>query len=89
VHAADGLGPCRKPVITCCHFLIVEVAEVEGYPRGRGLSIISQSELFLQIVMFAESKSSSFLVHAFAGGIIALWKSVGITVKVEIGGGGD
>ena len=36
--------------------------------------------------MFAESKSSSFLVHAFAGGIIALWKSVGITVKVEIGG---
>jgi hypothetical protein len=29
---------------------------------------------------------SSFLVHARAGGAIALWKSVVITVKVQIGG---
>jgi hypothetical protein len=27
-----------------------------------------------------------FSRHAFAGGIMALWKSVLITVKVEIGG---
>ena len=36
--------------------------------------------------MFVESKSSSFYVNTFAGGIIALWKSVLITVKEEIGG---
>jgi hypothetical protein len=30
-----------KVIITCCHFLIVEVVEVEGYPRGRGFFIIS------------------------------------------------
>ena len=33
-----------------------------------------------------ESKRSSFHVHAFAGVVIALWKSVLITVKVEIRG---
>jgi hypothetical protein len=33
-----------------------------------------------------QSKRSSFHVNAFAGGVIALWKSVVITGKVEIGG---
>ena len=32
-----------------------------------------------------ESKNSSFHVHPFAGGNVALWKRVLITVKVEIG----
>ena len=27
--------------ITCCHFFLVEVAEVQGYPHGRGFFIIS------------------------------------------------
>ena len=27
--------------ITCRHFFLVEVVEVQGYPRGRGFFIIS------------------------------------------------
>ncbi len=39
-----------------------------------------------QIVIFVETKRKFLHVHARAGGVITLWKSVLITVKVEIGG---
>jgi hypothetical protein len=58
--------------ITCCHFLIVEVAEVQGYPRGRGFFMITSSELFLQIVIFVVSKRSSFRVYDGVGSGVAL-----------------
>ena len=35
--------------------------------------------------MLFKVNTSSFHVNIFAGGIISLWKSVLITVKVEIG----
>ena len=31
--------PLEKIVITSCHFLIIEVTEVEGYPQG-GVSLL-------------------------------------------------
>ncbi len=43
-------------------------------------------ELFLQIGMLFKVNVVLFTFDALAGGIIALWKSVVITVKVEIGG---
>jgi hypothetical protein len=43
-------------------------------------------ELFLQIGMLFKVNVVLFTFDALAGGIIALWKNVVITVKVEIGG---
>ncbi len=57
-------------------------------PPGRDLFIISYLELFLQIGMLFKINVVLFTFDALAGGIIALWKSVVITVKVEIGGAG-
>jgi hypothetical protein len=65
--------------------LIVEVAEVQGYPLGGVSLLLVNGNLFLQIDLFVESKRKFSHVHAFAGGVIAVWKSVLITVKVEIG----
>ena len=55
-------------------------------PPGRGLFIISSLELFLPIGMLFKVNVVLFTFDVLTGGIIDLWKSVVITVKVEIGG---
>ena len=36
---ADGSKKLVTKCITCCHFFIIEVTEVEGYPQG-GVSLL-------------------------------------------------
>ena len=57
--------------ITCCHFLILEVAELLGYPHERGcLLLVNRNYSTNRNIV--ESKLSSFRVHDEVGGGVAL-----------------